>query len=222
MRTLNGLKREMTEMRASIESIFEKQNQELTDLKSTVNLMSERLNRMDDDREGTVSKMSALQAENRRLKSDVNRIEQSLLETSIGVQGISVPAEDELQPVINTLLSRIDCNELTKEIVGITRNPHAKRQEITIKFATKAARDRVLTSKKRVGEIRAEELNCQGERIYMNEKLTTYNGHLLWLAKTTKPQGYKYVWTRNGKIYMRKEEGAKSIVIRDVDDIPCR
>jgi hypothetical protein len=123
---------------------------------------------------------------------------------------------------VDSLLAKINCSDLTKEIAEITHNPHAKRQEITVKFSSKAARDRVLASKKGVGEIRAMELNCQGERVYINEKLTTFNGHLLWLTKTAKPQGYKYVWTKNGRIYLRKEDGAKPIVIRDVDDIPCR
>jgi chromosome segregation ATPase len=221
-RLLGSLQGEIADMRKSIEGMFEKYNHQIADLKTSVNQFSDRLNIIDEEGAKTTSRMNDLQSENKRLKMGINRIEQSLLETSIEVRGLKFASESEMQPAVQSLLTGMDCADVTGDIVEVTRGFNMKKEEITVKFATRMARDKVLLNRKKVAEVNAKDGGCQGVKIYINEKLTAHNKHLLWLTKSTKPLGYKYVWSKNGLIHLKKEEGAKVIIIRDICDIPCR
>ena len=59
------------------------------------------------------------------------------------------------------------------------------------------------------------------DKIHIREQLTPYSKQLLWLAKTTKLSlGYQYAWTKNGIVYLKKNENEKPIIIRKPSDIP--
>jgi hypothetical protein len=116
----------------------------------------------------------------------------------------------------------MECSEAVSDVLAVTRDRHSKKQRITVRFSSKAVRDKVLTCRRRMGEMHAKDVNCEGDKIYVNEKLTPHNRHLLWLAKSARTLGYKYIWSKNGTVYMKKQEGSEVIIIREVDDIPCR
>ena len=59
----------------------------------------------------------------------------------------------------------------------------------------------------------------KSENVYINDCLTQQRRQLLNTAlalKTTK--GVKYVWTRNGNIFIRKNEGDNSVRINYISD----
>jgi len=48
--------------------------------------------------------------------------------------------------------------------------------------------------------------------LYINENLTQARKRLLWLTKQdAKKLKYDYVWTMNGKVYIRKDESSDCI-----------
>ena len=53
--------------------------------------------------------------------------------------------------------------------------------------------------------------------MYINESLTTRNKYLLKQAQERKNElGWKYVWTRNGTIYARKEKDTDFMRIKEL------
>lgn len=56
-------------------------------------------------------------------------------------------------------------------------------------------------------------------RLYINENLPTSCYRLLREAKKLKDTGFKYVWYRYGKVFVRKAEGDKVIVIKSLSDV---
>lgn len=74
----------------------------------------------------------------------------------------------------------------------------------------------------RSNDLNTNKINLAGETqtIYINEKLTPYNWKLLLIAnKTMKPLGVKYIWSKNGRIYMRKGEGEQAQHISSEEDV---
>lgn len=56
--------------------------------------------------------------------------------------------------------------------------------------------------------------------IYVNEQLTPYNRRLLWQTKTrAKECNWKFVWVKNGSIFVRKIENSPAIIINNFADI---
>ena len=57
-------------------------------------------------------------------------------------------------------------------------------------------------------------------KLFINENLTQARKRLLWQSKqAAKENGYAYVWTMNGKIYVRKNDNSHSNVISTEEDL---
>lgn len=58
------------------------------------------------------------------------------------------------------------------------------------------------------------------DNVYFVDNLTALNKKLLWLAKSAaKEKSYEFVWTKEGKVYVRKEAGAKAVRTECEEDL---
>ena len=58
------------------------------------------------------------------------------------------------------------------------------------------------------------------KRLYINENLTPERKKLLWQTKQRMKQlEIKFLWTMNGKIYVRKDEDSTSVIIQNEEDL---
>ena len=55
--------------------------------------------------------------------------------------------------------------------------------------------------------------------MYVNEHLTMHNKNLLYQAKKLKQLGFKYVWTVEGKIFIRKSENDERIRVTTITEL---
>ncbi|KAG8282076.1 hypothetical protein J6590_046003 [Homalodisca vitripennis] len=55
--------------------------------------------------------------------------------------------------------------------------------------------------------------------VYVNEHLTPFNKNLLFNAKKLKLSGWMYVWTKEGKILAKKNEGGKTLRVTSLEQI---
>ena len=56
-------------------------------------------------------------------------------------------------------------------------------------------------------------------KLYVNENLTQYRKKLLWQTKElTKKYHYAYLWTTNGKIFVKKNEKDEPKIIQSEND----
>ena len=57
-------------------------------------------------------------------------------------------------------------------------------------------------------------------KIFINENLTYLKKKLFWKSKQkAKEAGFKFFWTMNGNVYVRKLEDDKSILIKNEQDL---
>ncbi|VVD05654.1 unnamed protein product [Leptidea sinapis] len=57
-------------------------------------------------------------------------------------------------------------------------------------------------------------------RVYVNERLTQYNRFLFYLARQQgNEKKWRFIWTRGGRVYVRRDSKAKSFNIRSEEDI---
>ena len=116
-----------------------------------------------------------------------------------------------------------------EEIDVLHRLPTKKMtraKNIVVQFKTRTARNLFLSKKKH--GVTAEDLMDQGRGpnstptpIYINEHLTSQMKNLLWLTKqAAREKEYKMVWTREGKIFVKKDIGARETIrIRRKEDL---
>ncbi|XP_046685751.1 uncharacterized protein LOC124371462 [Homalodisca vitripennis] len=138
-----------------------------------------------------------LLTENRQLKNKVQKLEERL--------------EDMEQ------YSRGNC----LEIHGIPQEPNedvltvVKDVGIIVKFVRRMDKEEFLRKRRVKRNLNLSHINKPGgEVIYVNESLSPERLRLLALAKAAKREkGYTFLWIRNGKIFLRKEEEAPVIVV---------
>lgn len=164
------------------------------------------------------------------LETKVNHLEQQLLVNGIDI--VNVP----------TLHSGVSCNDIALKVFreGLNLNvnerdidqcymkkiklakPTANGNVITknilhVRLASNLCKEKIMKAKRDKREpLTTHQVSADAtlEKMYINESLSHETRRLFKTATTMKTtKNYKYVWTRNGTIYMRKKEGDNSVRI---------
>nr|CAI5830550.1 unnamed protein product [Callosobruchus analis]CAI5850631.1 unnamed protein product [Callosobruchus analis] len=97
---------------------------------------------------------------------------------------------------------------------------------IVVKFQTEERRNAVLEKGKK---LKLDGQNCNisnsNSRIYINEDLPRGVRDVFRSARELKKEGFKYVWCKNGQVYVRKEDGGPAVRVHshaDVDVLKAR
>ena len=93
---------------------------------------------------------------------------------------------------------------------------------VIVKLISVQKRDEVISAVRKKRGFTSTELGIRGSesKIYVNEHLTANNRSLFMSARTIcKDQGFRYVWVRNGKTYIRKNDTSPPVHIRSTHDL---
>ena len=95
-----------------------------------------------------------------------------------------------------------------------------KEPSIIVKFARRDTKESYYQALKNLKGITTKNLGYQtSNNIYINESLTDTNRKLFKdCLKPKKELGYKFISTKNGKIYLRKDENSPLVHIKTRDD----
>ena len=188
---------------AEIREISLRNSQEIISLKDD-NL---RINRINKELSVEVTRLTT---ENIDLKSQLDGVDQYLRINNLEISGLSDPITDETnrtEPLEDVLLEclnglNLDVPITSKDIDTSHELPRREGKTHVIRFLSRKSKDAILRAKK---DPRNHSYKFRGDDIYVNEHLTGRNKNLFRLAKIKKRTlGYKYLWTRSGKVFMRK------------------
>ncbi|CAN7979536.1 unnamed protein product [Ixodes pacificus] len=147
------------------------------------------------------------------LRSVLNEAEMYSRRKNIEIHGIKQQRHEDITKLVQELASRLELPVPAPEQIEAAHRLKAKEGKvppILVRFKEKASRD--LWTEKR-NTLRAE-------GIYINENITRALRSLFWETKNAaKEKLYKFVWMRNGKIFVRQKENAASIRIENVRDL---
>lgn len=154
-----------------------------------------------------------------KLTKEMNELEQYNRRCNFEIHGLPVTADENLPAFLDDLARKLKLQGTEKdEILAVHRLP-AKRGSIpAILVQTKrvAVKERWFGARKLLATL----VQTDFSRLYFNENLTRANRELYHLARLRAKQvGYKFTWTRNGKILCRKSEGESQIRIDTPADL---
>lgn len=123
-----------------------------------------------------------------------------------------------VQKVATSLGVEIDESDI--DIVHRVRSQDKDKPNIVVRFATRSARDRVLSAAKKT-QLNVGLLGFEGNQpLYVNEHLCIETKTLLTKAKQAKrDKGWKYVWVTQGKVLMRKTENSNVLHVTCEEDL---
>ncbi|XP_072143715.1 uncharacterized protein [Dermacentor andersoni] len=145
------------------------------------------------------------------LQQQVNDLEFRSRRLNLEVHGLPVKENENLMSSLNEVAEKLQIPQLVEaDVVPVHRLP-ARRDYvpgIIVGFTRQETRAAWLKKK--------NYLRDEKPRIFFQENLTRQNRELLRSAKeVAKEKGYKSAWYVNGKVLVRKTEGANALHIKD-------
>lgn len=184
--------------------------------------------------------ITKLQDQNNHLQSNVSElttrlgvVEQHMRENNIEINGIPEYKNENLANTLINLSKTIGSPVNDNDILQVTRiaklNKDSDRpRSVVAKLQSPRQRDTLLAAvinfnkKNPQDKLSSHHLGIAGTRVpvFVSEHLSPTNKHLhAATRKFAKENSYKFVWIRNGRIFVRKNVECDSIYIRNLDSL---
>ncbi|KAJ8705559.1 hypothetical protein PYW08_012605 [Mythimna loreyi] len=213
----------------------------LQELEKSVMFMSAKFDEMRQECETNKAALKQLTSENLGLKTTVsdlstrlNLLEQYARQDNVEINGLPENSGENLISTVVQLGKVVSCNIQEQDIMSITRikklDLDSKRpRSVVVKLRNTRIRDEVLASVVKFNKsaekdkkLNSSLLGYGGAKtpVFVSEHLSPMNKAIhAETRKVAREKGYKYVWVRDGRILVRKEDGARPKQIKNLQAI---
>lgn len=140
---------------------------------------------------------------------------------NLEIIGVPEKSDESLLEVVTTLTKHVGLELQAGDVEFAHRVQPRKAgtgrpRSIVLRLKNRITKDSILSAARKCRNLNTLDLAFGWERrsIYVNEHLTPQNKALLNACKTrARDSGYKFTWTRNCRIYTRKDEKSPPILI---------
>ncbi|XP_028179082.1 uncharacterized protein LOC114366413 [Ostrinia furnacalis] len=228
---LRALRAEMSDFRSTIQQLTAEINhnkQCIEGLTSRVETLEQRQNKII-----PITETPNLQETISELKQNLNDRDQELLQNDIEIAGIPEEKNENAAHIMLTVANKLGVSIDERDIVNAERGgplragsshetPDARPRVLIIRLTRRALRGQLLAAARVRRSLQTDGLGLSGspKNFYINERLTKQNRHLFYNAReAARREKWHYVWTRDGRIYARREQGAPRHRIKSEADI---
>ncbi|XP_059045659.1 uncharacterized protein LOC131841358 [Achroia grisella] len=163
------------------------------------------------------------------LENKVEEMQRTLKSSSIEIRNLPIlkmkKTKEELCNIVQNTCRAINAGVSNKDIKDVVvLNERGDKSTIVAEFTTSVLKYDVIRSAKEYNKknpsnrLNTTHIGLDGQisAIYISESLTRKARRLFYLARdVAKSENYKYCWSNNGKIYLRKSEDSRHIEIKD-------
>ncbi|CAK1602146.1 unnamed protein product [Parnassius mnemosyne] len=161
------------------------------------------------------------------LENKIQYMEQQARRNNLEISGIPEKSNEDLSLYLRNITNFLGVELSSTDIVQITRirpfNAVSGRPKaIVVKLSYQLLRDTILSAVRTKKELKLCDIGFRGEmkKIYLNEHLTPANKILYKSTREkAKVAQYKFVWIRDGKIFVRKNDISRSLCIKNSVDL---
>lgn len=199
--------------------------EKLDQLTDSINFMSAKFDEVFKDVAENKKKISEIQKENKKLKTEVQTLKNSMkVLNDYRVKNDCVISNLKVDDKVNAMEAVV---KLSKD-VGVDFQPNAfdaayflktKKQSedgkrtVVVKFSSKMHKDQLMSSKPKLKE------NENTKEVYVHDFHSKETLSLLYYAKSLKSIGFQHIYARNGRVYCKKSDLGKQQLIRCEDDV---
>lgn len=160
----------------------------------------------------------------------INNLDQYSRNKNIEIENVVQLEGESVEVLVTKIANELNIKLESAEIDAAHRLPsraEGRAPKIIVQFTTRKKRDLFLEKKTKVltnTQIIGVASQRGTDRIFVNENLSPYNRELLWKTKTrARELGYRFVWCKKGKIFVKKDETSRAIIkiytFADIDKI---
>lgn len=209
---------------------FKKNTAENAELRTSLSFLSDAVDKNNALMANIMSELKKTQEENCKLRQEnlqlrntvnslevrVRNVEQHSRRQNIEIDGVPETQGEDVSTILRDVAKSIGLEMKPEKVVAAHRVPTFNKKRappIIVRFATYEARDVWIAAFKNVRPLTANKINpnfSSSHKVFINEHLSPENKQLLSKTKeVAKAKQYKYVWSREGKIFVRKVDGEK-------------
>lgn len=166
-----------------------------------------------------------LKNELKEVKEEIQRFDKRSNEHKIELHGIPQHQNENVTEIVLKIAENFEEQIKMEDIDEAYRTKQNKDNRknfpIVISFVRKSIREKFLAMRKK-RSLYTDEIGFKGIRtqIFINEYLTKKRKELLWRTKKMKiEKKYKFLWIKNGNIFIRKSENSEIIRIDSEEDL---
>ncbi|XP_054266878.1 uncharacterized protein LOC128989046 [Macrosteles quadrilineatus] len=159
------------------------------------------------------------------LEERVEECEQYSRSNCVEIQGIPRTPTEDVLTIVKEVGKAMDM-DITDTMVDTChrlgpRGSGSTQSGIIVKFVRRIDKEELLRKRRVKRTLSTRHMGRTDDLpIYNNESLSPARRRLHTLARTYKKEkNYKFLWVRNGKIFLRKEENAPVKVITSEEDL---
>ena len=173
---------------------------------------------------------TTLKSSNEKEKEKVDALEQYGRRQNLEIVGVPLKEGEntneiaiEVAKMLNVSLTpdQISTSHRLQTRPKPTNSEPAASPPIIVRFLSRDVRNQLYANRKLARTANLQEFSLQGAmNVYINENLTQSRKKLFWHAKQKAiASNFKFYWTVNGNVYVRKSSDSDSLLIKNIDDI---
>lgn len=120
------------------------------------------------------------------------------------------------------VLKAVNDKIVEKDIQGVRRlkGKITNNNPILVKLKYKESRDMIFGNRRRLGGVNFKEIGINAKKVFINENLTSDSKELFYHANNfRKSNNWKFAWTANGNIFLKKHEESKAYLVKQLQDL---
>lgn len=226
----------VTQEISSFREEFSSVRSSINEVNNRVDSLESRLENLEVKTSNGVIEDSDLHDSLAQLRMELNESKQSSLSNDIIISVIPERREENLGHIVSLIATKLgntldDRSIIFAERIGMIQQANGntngdtitqKPRLIAVRLSHRAVREQLIRSARiRRGADTADlGIDSEPKRFYINERLTRENNGLFQSARERgSEKGWRYVWTREGRIYARKSPGSLAHRIRTELDL---
>lgn len=176
--------------------------------------------------------IDSLKTENNQLKKQVKMLEDRIEDMEqysrsncVEIQGIPYTAAEDVMSIVKDVGKAMDMT-VSGDMVDVCHRLGPRQNStdppgIILKFVRKIDKEEFLRKRRVKRDLSTRHIGRADDLpIYVNESLSPARRRLHAMArKYKKDNHFKYLWLRNGKMFLRKEDGAPVKVVTSQEDL---
>lgn len=170
-----------------------------------------------------------LKKTNAILTRQVNSLEQSARDKTVEIHGIPLKEKENVMEVVKQVADAI-AFDFREEMVDtcyrlrtVGATPPDRPAGIVVRFVRRIDKEQFIDLRRKKRNLNTRDLGfMEGNAsvVYINDSLTSERRKLFNAARNVKREKlYTFLWVKNGKIFMRKNQGDRFVVIESQDDL---
>ncbi|XP_050508127.1 uncharacterized protein LOC126885578 [Diabrotica virgifera virgifera] len=200
-------------------------------MEESMEFLSSKFDTLTVENQNALRELRDMKRENIQLKTKVSQLEKRICELEIKefscnleIHGTQIKNEDPKEVLMEIANDLLSCNFNSQDVSDCFKQETKNGAIIVAKMRSRDIKTKFIKARKN-RKMESNMLSCNKNKentskIYINEQLTFTNRNLFNIAyKLKKERKYKYCWTKNGRVYVKKSDDSEPIYIHNEDII---